>query len=394
MTTTILAGDSAVPAASAVYRSRAFKAWGFYCGGDADHVWTRAEVAALHAAGIEGCFAILVPPQSWPWIYTEEQVLTDLVREAEAWPVRRGSPLVLDIEESQAEKMGTQLSNVLGIFNGIAEAAGYRPVIYGSESSLEHRPQARIASWVAKWLEPSGQVSTTPDAQPGLFGWQFAGNIRIGESLVDLSVLDGPVQLMATDFSHPTGLVIIGEPSTTEVKQVSPLVSDSLPPEEKPPGTAESIEAPAISDEDANAAVVAKMAARLGLTVEQIMDAAEAANAEIDAESISTMAPSTATSVAAPPAPDIEDAVVVPDVEEVDLLISDIVSAASSAIGFYLLTGTGRVITQGGAKHLGDVAGQVRDAAAIAVTPDGEGYAIICASGAIYSYGTARAITR
>lgn len=233
---TIHAADSAEPR-PALYDPERFRAWLVYIAGDTPHVWSRAEVAALHAHGIDGFAGIVVPPQSWPWALGEEDVLLSLVREAEAWGYAKGAPLIFDVEEWQAARMGSQLPNVLGLFRGYAIAAGYEPIVYGSWRTIASRPQGNLEGLLAEWPAGPGNVpADVPELAPGLFGHQYAGGVQGGR--IDLSVLAAPVTLAATNFAVRSGLVYIddaGHSFPVMEDPTVPLPTDHTPETEATP---------------------------------------------------------------------------------------------------------------------------------------------------------------
>jgi hypothetical protein len=252
----VLAADSATPRAGGYGagvievdgRHSPFRAWGVYVAGSAVHVWTRAEYAGLHVEGVEAAWPIVVPPQSWPWIMPEDVVAVDLVREAEAWGVPHGAPLALDIEEKWAERMGSQLGNVIALFSGAARAARFTPVIYGSERTLASAGMA--GRWLAAWLrEPGSAAPPTPKLEAPLFAWQYAGNVAAPAGEIDLNVLAVPAVLMSTDFSVPSGLVTISEEG--QVTPVLGLTKHPTAAEEAKP-----VEAPSTTPADKSAGPV------------------------------------------------------------------------------------------------------------------------------------------
>lgn len=372
MTFAIHAADSSVPRPE-LYDWRNFDAWGVYVAGSAVHIWTRAEVAELHTHGIEGAVPIVVPPQSWPWIMPEESVITDLVREAEAWGVPKGAPLVLDVEEWQAERMGSQLPSVLGLWRGIAEAAGYLPGAYGSYRTLASRPAGGpLLGFLAEWPAGEGKLpSLIHDIPPGYFAWQYAGGVEEGR--LDLDLIALPATLMATDFTVRDGLVYFpaGSAGPTVPEAPVPLPADHLSTAQSADpgvdtGVAEELHPAAEADPTAAEVVAAeRVGAELGDPLETEVP-----------ESAEPVSPSDNTATHEPVA-------VVPSGDVVAI-------AANPAVptGYYVLTATGRVESVR-CPHYGDVGGRVLDAVALAVTSTGAGYWIACKSGAVYPYGDA-----
>jgi hypothetical protein len=364
----VLAGDSKTPRPAA-YRHlilepdgsrHSFTAWLLYVGGAAVHVWARDEAAALHEAGIEAAVPIVVPPQTWPWTMPEDEVMVDLVREAEAWGVPRGSPLVLDVEEWQAERMGSQLPNVLGLFRGAAGAAHFVPVAYGGDAVLA--AAGNIARLLARWAYASGSPPPPAPVLPaGLFGWQYAGNVPLPGGETDLDLLAVPAVLMATDFSNPTGLVTISEEG-----QVSPVLIPKRPAAKAP----EPEPATAAPDLDAIAATLPPEAgARIAPTATTAGPTPEAAPAQ----------PATVE-------PDEPKASHLGAVQLTDIVGGQFVDIATVGDGYLALTAGGEIVAVR-VPHLGEPG--VGGCAAIAATPSGKGYFVLTDDGLVYHYGDA-----
>ncbi|MGA3023075.1 MAG: hypothetical protein ABSE66_09840 [Thermoplasmata archaeon] len=358
----VLAGDSGTPRPGGYGfqvvepdgRWVRFAAYGVYVGGPGcEHVWERGEVAALHAEGVEAAFPIVVPPQTWPWMMPEDEVLIDLVREAEAWPVPQGSPLILDLEQWQATRMGSQLSNVIALFAGAARAARFEPVIYGGATTIA--AAGVVGRFLARWARPAG--SPPPPAgelPPGLFAWQYAGNVAAKAGAVDLDLLAVPVVLMATDFSVASGLVIVNEGGT-----VTPVLSRQAP----------GAKVPAIRPEG-----------------QPVPEPAEPTPEEITAAE--TVAPPAASATPPPLATPAAGPVGAP-VEYVQLPEGGAASYVDIAVvgdGYYALTGGGHVVAVR-APHLGEP--NCAPCVAIGVTPSGLGYYVLTDRGEVFHYGDA-----
>jgi len=358
----VLAADSATPRAGGYGagvievdgRHSPFRAWGVYVAGSAVHVWTRAEYAGLHVEGVEAAWPIVVPPQSWPWIMPEDVVAVDLVREAEAWGVPHGAPLALDIEEKWAERMGSQLGNVIALFSGAARAARFTPVIYGSERTLASAGMA--GRWLAAWLrEPGSAAPPTPKLEAPLFAWQYAGNVAAPAGEIDLNVLAVPAVLMSTDFSVPSGLVTISEEG--QVTPVLGLTKHPTAAEEAKPVEAPST-TPAAKPEP-----------------ESVAAATSPAGPDAPAE---TAADKSAGPVGAP-------------TDYVRLFLGggdEFVDVATVGTGYYALTRLGRVEAVR-LPHHGEPG--VDGCVAIAATPSGAGYFVLTEDGRIFHYGDAGA---
>ena len=149
---TLLRGaDSAYPQPD-LYEGHSI--WGVYIGGDTPHVWTHAEVAALGTGGVRGVLPIVVPPQKEEWWAENDGygTLEALVRAAVAWGLPRWSPLVLDVEEAQAEKIGSNTCHAWAI---ACLAHGYVPWLYSSAGLLARDHWCR--HWLAKWNGGAGE---------------------------------------------------------------------------------------------------------------------------------------------------------------------------------------------------------------------------------------------
>jgi hypothetical protein len=177
----ILGCDSATPPSA----SDGVDVWGIYVAGAAAYIWTRAEAAALE---VHGVLPIAVPPQSWPWP-RGAATLVDLVAEARAWGIPHLSPLVLDIEEGQAEEMGSRNLAAVGaqwvsacetpVDCGMPTTL---PWVYGSAHTLAQMPPA-VRRWLALWPEPTPAAPAPP---AGYAAWQYAGDVHGAVGLVDL----------------------------------------------------------------------------------------------------------------------------------------------------------------------------------------------------------------
>ena len=166
----IPAGDSAYPQPT---RYAGHAIWGVYVAGDALHVWTREEVAALRGHGIEGVLPIVVPPQGEEWwdVNFGYGVLEQLVQDALAWGVPTGSPLCLDLEESQSSAMRSPV-DVLHAWAVATRVHGLRTWTYGSATALA------ADMWAFKWLADwPATVPSDPVPPEGITAWQYAGNV-------------------------------------------------------------------------------------------------------------------------------------------------------------------------------------------------------------------------
>lgn len=169
--TVLLGGDSATPKPD---RYQGHKVWGVYVAGATFHIWTKAEVAALAAHGVEGVMPIVVPPQGVKWwdLNHGYAVLEQLVREAVAWGIPEGSPLCLDVEEYQSAQMRAP-ADVAHAWQVACDAHKMRNWIYGSESFLRNDHYG--LRWVASWPAPT---PAHPELPQGFNAWQYAGNVN------------------------------------------------------------------------------------------------------------------------------------------------------------------------------------------------------------------------
>lgn len=195
---TLQGADSAV-ARPGFYGGK--KVWGIYIGGDTPHIWTHVEVAELRAHGVIGAMPIVVPPQKSPWWDGSTKTFIALAAAARAWGLKAGSPLCLDIEEAQAEAIGSNARNVEGHWAVTAHAYGYVPWTYGGQ--LWHNnvgPNSPALKWLAQW--PSHTPVTPPPLPPGFHAWQYAGNLYGGR--IDLDVFESGRTYYGTNGSPIT----------------------------------------------------------------------------------------------------------------------------------------------------------------------------------------------
>ena len=167
--------DSAVPQPG-LYPSH--DVWGVYIAGATPHAWTHAEVAALRSGGVRGVLPIVVPSQKEEWWLENEGygVLEGLVREAVAWGLPHGAPLVLDVEEAQSVKIGSGTCHCWAI---ACLAHGYIPWLYGPAGFLARDHWCH--HWLASWVVASGVDHDPPEKLlANYLGWQYAGNVEGG----------------------------------------------------------------------------------------------------------------------------------------------------------------------------------------------------------------------
>lgn len=132
-------GDSAYPLAAGGYPSSVV-GWGFYIGGDTPHVWSDAEVAALP-------YRYRLP------IYTRSdpsgtaQAQSD-AGAAVAWARAHGQPagtlIQLDFESAVD-------ASYVEAFDAVVTAAGFRTLLYGSQSTVLQNPRPSGGYNVADW---------------------------------------------------------------------------------------------------------------------------------------------------------------------------------------------------------------------------------------------------
>ena len=173
--TLFLGADSSTPQ-PALYAGH--EVWGWYIAGDTPHVWTQAEVRELSAHGVNRTLPIAVPPQgeNW-WALNEGYAALDLLcRRAQQWGLPGNSPLVLDVEESQAVQLGANTAHAWAV---ACEAHHYIPWLYSSQTFLDKDQWCN--KWLASWLGPAGTDHAAPTVMPArMLGWQYAGDVEGG----------------------------------------------------------------------------------------------------------------------------------------------------------------------------------------------------------------------
>jgi hypothetical protein len=193
-------GDSATPKPDK-YEGK--KIWGVYVAGATPHVWTHEEVLELKSHGIEGVLPIVVPPQNEDWWLDNYgyATLEALVREAVKWGLPEGSPICLDVEEHQSEKISAP-SDVLHCWAVACAVHKFRGWVYGNESFL--RKDMWAQRWYADWPEPTPE---NPELLEGFAGWQYAGNT----DGIDLDVFKEGLYYLSPELK----VVQIPAPATT-----------------------------------------------------------------------------------------------------------------------------------------------------------------------------------
>ncbi len=191
--------DSSVPQPQ-LYNPQT-EVWGVYVGGDTPHVWTHAEVEELGRHGVRAVLPIVVPTQDpairWWTLGGGDtggyEYVEQLVRDAIAWGVPPGSPLVLDIEQATADAIGLGAHSVSLGWVHACTVHDVIPWIYAGESYFsasaapvgEHR-------WLAMWPAPT---PTDPVLPAGYSGWQFAGGF-----VVDRDVFEPGIEYLGCDL--------------------------------------------------------------------------------------------------------------------------------------------------------------------------------------------------
>jgi hypothetical protein len=132
-------GDSAYPLAASSYPS-SVQGWGFYIGGDTPHVWSDAEIAALP-------YRYRLP------IYTRSdpsgsaQAQSD-ANAAVAWARAHSQPagtlIQLDFETAVD-------AAYVDAFDAVVTAAGFKTLLYGSQSTVLANPRPSGGYNVANW---------------------------------------------------------------------------------------------------------------------------------------------------------------------------------------------------------------------------------------------------
>lgn len=175
--TILKGGDSAIPQPS-LYAGHDI--WCWYVAGDTPHVWSKAEVAELGAHGVKGTLPIVVPPQDSEWWLDNDgyPTLEALVRDALAWGIPAFAPLVLDVEEAQAEKIpGT---NAMHAWAVACRAHLLVPWTYSNADLLARDPWAN--KWLAKWTQ---SAAADPQMPAEMSGWQYASGTDMDFSIFE-----------------------------------------------------------------------------------------------------------------------------------------------------------------------------------------------------------------
>lgn len=188
--TALRGADSATPQLERITDE---KVWGVYVAGDADHIWTRAEIESLASKGVEAVLPIVVPPQDEQWWKLNHgyAILEAMVRAVADSGVPSGAPLCLDIEAGQAEQMGTaEMHNVAHAWAVATRVHNFEPWSYSTADYLAQDSWGR--KWLASWPDV---IPTDPELPEGHAGWQYAGNV----DGIDLDVFEA-LTYMTPDF--------------------------------------------------------------------------------------------------------------------------------------------------------------------------------------------------
>lgn len=213
--TILKGGDSAEPQPS---QYAGHDIWCWYVAGATPHVWTKEEVAELAAHGIKGTLPIVVPPQDEKWWENNDgyPVLEAFVREALAWGIPNGSPLVLDVEEGQAVQIHG--SNTQHAWAVACRTHGLVPWTYSDAVFLLADQWAN--RWLAHWPEPA---PTDPQMPAEMSGWQYAS----GE-LSDSSIFESDRDYLTPDLRVVNlGAAAEGVPSAPATPEPSPAAASS-----------------------------------------------------------------------------------------------------------------------------------------------------------------------
>ena len=192
--------------------------FGFY----PDH-WTREEVATC---GARGMLPIKVPSQSDPW-WQGSTFASELVSEAMAWGVPVGSPLVIDVEENQAEQMtAPEIKAWVQTWFDACHRAGLHPWIYSGATLFANTITTICNRWIAQYPDV---LPTRPTVPAGYSGWQYHGDPN-GLSGPDLDVFM-PGVYMRPDAS---GTVLLGIKEEVEMPVVVHLTDPDNAPGKAP----------------------------------------------------------------------------------------------------------------------------------------------------------------
>jgi hypothetical protein len=205
MVTPLRGADAATPPVA--LPSGRFDVFGFYIGGDISYRWTQANVKHLAELGVKGALPIVVPSQK---AGNPILSLDELVKEARAYlsgSFVKGMPLVLDVEQGQAESVkrtGLRTALCTEYASVCEKYGGFTPWIYAGMAfwdapAFKHLNCRR---WLASWAKPSGELPpASDDPKLGAWnGWQYAGNVpnvAAGRTL-DYDLFDGAEHYLST----------------------------------------------------------------------------------------------------------------------------------------------------------------------------------------------------
>ena len=223
--TSLLGGDSAAPRPT---RYQGKKIWGVYVAGDTFHVWSKEEFAELANHGIQGILPIVVPPQKERWWVDNHgyAILEQLVREAIAWGLPEGSPLCLDIEESQAEAI-PPTPDVARAWAVACKAHKLIPWCYSPRKFLDPYNNR----WLAEWPDVTPKNPQVPE---GYRGWQYAGNV----DGIDLDVFLANEIFLSPELKVvkvEEGGVVDAVPHSSTGSDVGATDADAVSDKTKPP---------------------------------------------------------------------------------------------------------------------------------------------------------------
>ena len=221
----LLGADSATPKPT---KYRGHRIWGVYVAGDTFHVWSKEEFAELANHGIQGILPIVVPPQKERWWVDNHgyAILEQLVREAIAWGLPEGSPLCLDIEESQAEAI-PPTPDVARAWAVACKAHKLIPWCYSPRKFLDPYNNR----WLAEWPDVTPKNPQVPE---GYRGWQYAGNV----DGIDLDVFLANEIFLSPELKVvkvEEGGVVDAVPHSSTGSDVGATDADAVSDKTKPP---------------------------------------------------------------------------------------------------------------------------------------------------------------
>lgn len=98
-----------------------------------------------------------------------------------------GGVVALDLEATSLPPVAWATSWIT-----IVQAAGFKPIEYGSVLNLEPYGIGLSMDWVANWLR-TGSLEPLPTLPSGEAGWQFANEVSINGHVYDASLFDSSI---------------------------------------------------------------------------------------------------------------------------------------------------------------------------------------------------------